>query len=159
MNHISKPVVTGLSVFLGLFFILAVASPAFSGGSPPKEHHYFHSKGENWVLASGYYAIGTITYDGETLMNRQKLTHRGGFGGRTTGKRGEKKKLTVKIELYKNDNTHVITKEWSGNLGGSGSGLTWRYTPPGASYWVLDCGFRFRIEGKTSNGSVDVLVY
>lgn len=74
-------------------------------------NHYFVGSGENGVLQNGYYAIGTITYDGATLMDRQELTNRGGFGGRTTGKRKQNANIYVKIEIYNNDNTLLTSKD------------------------------------------------
>jgi hypothetical protein len=160
MRLFVKLPVMGKYLFWISIIVFAGGAMAYGMGSfdPPKKHHYFHSIGENWVLGNGYYAIGTITYDGEVLMNRQKLTGRGGFGGRTTGKRNQNARITVKIEVYKNDNTRLATKEWAGNLGTSWQGLKWRYTPPGDSYWVFDGGFQFRLNGKTSGGSIDVKV-
>ncbi len=126
---------------------------------PPKKHHYFHSVGENWVLNNGYYALLYITYDGYNLKNGQRITGRGGFGGVTTDDRKQNGTISVNIKLYRtNGDAFVAEKNWSGSLGSSRNGVSWRYTPPGDSYWAIDSSFYFQKESTSNSGAIYVKV-
>ena len=149
------------AVLFSLAAFLFYSSTADGSGltDPPKENHYFHSIGENWVLNNGYYAKLYMTYDGYTLRSGQVLSGRGGFGGQTTDKRNQWGTISVTVKLYKSSgDVFVAEKSWSGSLDTSRKGFHWNYTPSGDSYWAIDCGFYFEKESSSGDGTIRVKV-
>lgn len=148
-----------LMISIGILLLLAVNAHAMGTAQPTTAIYRFYSNSEIYTVASGYYATATITYDGETLKNQQKLTGRGGFGMEITRERKIGGRITVEIKLYKNDNTHLATKNWSGNLSSSRNGFYWEYTPSGSGSYLFSGGYHFKSEGEHRRGGmIDVKV-
>lgn len=112
-------VILSLFIVAGLVGTLKDASAGGVSVGPKEETVNLYFRGDGslpYKLGSSNYGLLTIKYDGDTICKDLRISNRLGFGGFTSGRVKEKRKVFVKIKIYDRNGTSLGSKEWEKNL-------------------------------------------